>query len=308
MKTLEPKNRREWGRWLLKTAGAGLFFRQLTLPFFLSSCKKDVKPEKDGLQLGAQAPLPTAKQVESKKILSIKPGSQVLSESSEPSSTNLCRLDLEPLIQIDKLARASEDLEPECFLYVEESQSFFAFHLPKYQHGYLTEYYLTDEGGRLLVGKSVQGHVDVSKTKKLKVQYYSDLAELRGQKICFIYKVHGKYYQYRLESPLESKVLFREKKVRTLPPSQIPSLSFDYDFSDNDLESLNKNDPGQNIGSSSGWLYQKNPNLSGFILTDMVGRVLAEDGSGYTDFLEHSMMIAYRGLANDYERCFLRVY
>ncbi|MBI2602300.1 MAG: hypothetical protein HYW48_04520 [Deltaproteobacteria bacterium] len=209
------------------------------------------------------------------------------------------------LVAIDKIRIAPEDLELASRTYGKSGSVLFAFRLPKYVHGNLRGFYLVRENGEPLAYKPVFPGIEV-KADQLGIQYLDHLPLKEGDFFAIVFQWGADVYKSPRLGPVKFERRFRDLPIvgfgEFAPVGGLVAPSLVPKFRREDIEVWE----GDYWNFSSGGAFHPSNDLREFILTDLMGSVLAEEGDKFTEFEKYPMIIAYRNMGTLYARTFLR--
>jgi hypothetical protein len=276
------------------------------LSFILWACKTTAK--KSG-----PTPTPISAPTPSKTEQDISPISQVEETISTPQETKPECVGYKTNFNIDlsQISVISEDLTPDLRFYGKDQLCLVCLQLPKYQDQGLQTIYLTRANGDPICQKPITNN-DFLRNKTLRTQIIDCLPLQVGEKIAVVFKRREKYYKYE-NITVDFVEKFRGKKVISYASHlAAPSLSLSVvrldiapQLEDTTIENMDPQLKVYTMTSDHAW--QKSKSLKDCIITDVMGKVLSEDGEEFTAFLSHPLFVCYKPYGDFYVRSILKI-
>ena len=214
-------------------------------------------------------------------------------------------------IKFKMLPIAGEKFELETKCYGNIHSALFVLHFPKYQHGNLTEIFIVHDSGKLIAQKGILNSSDIADDDTILPIIFDHIFIEENTKYHLILKEGGKSYS-RVEI---SEPLIFEKKFQGLNVHSFRSVSFPAQesylhyvnniFSPNAEQYSYITDKEQIIHMNYQAKFSNNSQLKDYVVTDLLGRILADEGDDFNDFTSYSMIICYKKVDKKY---FLRTF
>lgn len=227
------------------------------------------------------------------------------------------------LIDISPFPEAKENLEPRLKLYGESSSTLLVIDLPKYVHGNLISVFVVRQNGEVIAQKGISSFADIKPDLSIRPLVFDNLSIKNERRLSLIFETScnscdgGKaYYKYQMTEDLVFETKFNGKPVYGLMPTNAPLNFYKYQAFADFLPQMDDFD------TSSTYFYQVLSDeakydavggLNGFIITDLFGNILSEngknkDGKLWADIMNHHIFICYRLVADQfYVRTFIRL-
>lgn len=302
---MNTNSRRDFSLLLSRALGLGALSA-----IFAQSCKtlnkkNDSNPPKKAVEAAITTETKQTTETESKTFLETT--DTQLSSRSACHLTQTFKLDLD---RIPPIGDEFEDLTPEFRSYGYPSSHLFCFELPKYQRDSLSQYWITNANGDLILQKTISNH-DFEINRTLKVQIFDSLPLKRSEGFVLVFQRKDKLLKFVNPTGLLFSNKFRDKdvvsysnaipneilKINTAHPEIIPQ------FKSNDVQIAS-----QDLILSKNRNYLGSPALKDFIITDLMGRVLSETGETFQEFLKFPFIVAYKLSGELYVRSIIRCY
>lgn len=299
-------------RHLLASLGSCL---QLSI-MFLAACK--LQKRNDVKQLTEPIDNPDESQNEEQQEDKNEDGGTSLDSplgTQEPDPSQACDAKTN-VIDWSKLENAYENLEPIYKFYGNTSSSMMVLSLPKYQHGNLIDIYLVRYSGKLIAQKGISELADINDNTTLKPVIFDNIQMKDDRRLVIIYKVVDnqfgiRFTKHEMTYDVTFSDNFRGKPAFGLSPNSVPghfatsqaTPSFGPD--PNMLQGFY--DLGKYTVASEDSYFLGSPGLQGFIITDLMGNVLSEDGEKFNNLIQYPEFICYKLVDNKfYMRTFIR--
>ena len=230
-------------------------------------------------------------------------------------SNQSCNADTN-VIDWSKLENAYENLEPRYKFYGDSSSSMMVLSLPKYQHGNLIDVYLVRNSGKLIAQKGITEIADINENTTLKPIVFDNIQMKDDKRLVIIYKVADnqfgiRFTKHEMQYDVTFSDNFRGKPAYGLTPSSVPGY-----FAANQATPSFGPDPKvaqgfydlgtYTVGSEDSY-FSGSSALKGYIITDLMGNILSENGEKFNNLIQFPEFICYK-LVDDkfYLRTFIR--
>ncbi|MFK7826839.1 MAG: hypothetical protein AB8G05_22035 [Oligoflexales bacterium] len=235
--------------------------------------------------------------------------------TQDPESNQSCNADTN-VIEWSKLENAYENLEPSYKFYGDSSSSMLVLSLPKYQHGNLIDVYLVRYSGKLIAQKGITEIADINENTTLKPIVFDNIQMKDDKRLVIIYKVADnqfgiKFTKHEMRYDVTFSDNFRGKPAYGMTPSSVPGY-----FAANQATPSFGPDPNvvqgfydlgnYTVGSEDAF-FAGSPALKGYIITDLMGNTLSENGEKFNNLIQFPEFICYKLVDNKfYLRTFIR--
>lgn len=210
---------------------------------------------------------------------------------------------------------AYENLEPRYKFYGDSSSSMMVLSLPKYQHGNLIDVFLARYSGKIIAQKGIVESADINDNTTLKPIVFDNIQMKDDKRLVIIYKISDQFgvkvTKHEMQYDVTFSDSFRGKPAFGLSPSSVPGH-----FAQNQATPSFGPDPNivqgfhdlgtYTLGSEDSY-FAGSPALKGYIITDLMGNTLSENGEKFNNLVQYPEFICYKLVENKfYLRTFIR--
>ncbi len=218
-----------------------------------------------------------------------------------------------------------EALKPELYAYGSPKKCSLVVSFPKYGHGGPVEvasFVIARFTGSLVALKVIM-RSDIAADNKIIPVVLDNLPVSKGDKVCIIVQTtDGNQYKHQIEAPISFQDPYLKSETYvdlslasdiTIPDGVQPIINF-YPTNPRSLGANPSDDQIKEIwdrgdyfiaGSTS--QYSTSPGLTDFIITDLTGTILSQQGETFNDLLNHTEVICYKNMGGTWYRTMIRL-